>query len=374
MHICKKCKKEWAEDFAFCPFCGEKYVPEVEERDKLNADVERIKSIIPLLKSVLGSTLEEKADLLSKISEQQKVLDETTKELSEIKEMIKQNSLVPMNYPPQYGMPYPQYPAYVYPTCPPQGGVYPGGYPQGVNAPADPKKGSKNVDDALVINKDGSIADDLTASPESKSATRKMSILMILISLIGILIPCLLTIITVNDAKINGIQVIEGLFLNLTQADISSSVNEFAVYFNNVLSVGHLSTQIVWWLFLSSFVLALLCLFIDVIIGILRTIKGTTKGKFYYISFIALCLLGISVVGAVIVGKELLGVTGSILDIVEKTFRNVLEEGYGIFAGAIGARFVISFFVKGNKINKRRIRKQAKKEAKKAMKLAKQAR
>ena len=136
MNVCKICKKEIDGDFKFCPFCGSALVSNEIAPIGVNADVERIKSIMPLLKNVLSNGAAEQTEMLSKISEQQRVIDETVKELNELKEVIKQNALATVNNQqaqnaqPQaqpYGMGYP-FP-YYYPPYPPQGMMYPGMMP-----------------------------------------------------------------------------------------------------------------------------------------------------------------------------------------------------------------------------------------------------
>lgn len=363
MHKCQKCEKEWAEEFSFCPFCGEKYVPKVEEPDQVAADVERIKSIIPILKNVLGGVNEEKAELLSKISEQQKVLDETVKELTELKEIIKQNALVPMNYHPQFGpMPYPQYPAYVYPSYVPQGGAYPaqGGasYPQANNPASQPSQQDKVIENAIVVDKDKqeTVLNKDESKPQSKVSTRIMSFLMFIISLVGIIIPCFVAFVTVGEVSYTGVDLFSQILANSEELIKSMS-----------------TTSIIFWMFVASFALALICLFADVIFGVIRLIRGKTKGRFYYTSFFALGFLVINLIGIMLIGKDVLELT-AITDIVNKTFRNVLEAGYFVFLFAVILRFVTALFVKCTRISKRKLKKQARKEAKKALKLEKQAR
>ena len=158
MNSCKVCGKELKGDYAYCPYCGATLSS--VSKDTIS-DVDRIKSVLPLLKNALAGANSEQVELLTKISEQQKVIDETVKELSELKEIIKQNALMPIGnqngqngqngqqaYPNMYPFPY------FYPTYMPQGVVYPGQMPMGApvqDVPTAPVQNENEIQDAIVV-------------------------------------------------------------------------------------------------------------------------------------------------------------------------------------------------------------------------------
>ena len=392
MNFCKVCGKQIGGEYTFCPFCGAT-IEKIAQSSDVNADVERIKSVLPLLKNALNGANEEKSELLSKIAEQQKMLDDTVKELTELKEIIKQNALIPMGQnqqqgqnnqgmqPPPYGMyPYP----YFYPAYMPQGMMFPGQMPMQPMQEEQVQQNdgvSTNIEQAIVVEPVEEVEETSeqkqtnetskeekveTKEPKGKLRARILSFILMLFAMVGIAIPFILPMFGTVNGELNGMYVLDAMIYTMsgTVTSIIPDFNGFAIAFNEVITTTEFGLlHVVYWAFIGGFALTILLLFVNVIFGFVRVATGKTKGRFYFLDYITFATYLISVLGFVFVTGLEYFETG-ILSTVLWVFNNIMLIGYYGVGVAILARIILSFFVKRTKISKRQAKKQAKKETK----------
>ncbi len=401
MRFCKNCEKELNGDYEFCPFCGTK-VEKVKELPS-NPDVDRINALIPVLKTMLGSGEQEKAELKEIITQQQKMLDDTVKELAELKETIKQNSLAltnGYNAPYPYGpmMPYPQYaPTYVYPNYVPSAYAQPpypaqgSPYPQPAPEPAPERNNgsfekeqvqtNESVDifeDNLVVKEEQNVvvvtpeAEDVPVEQKkSRLSVRILSFIMMILSLGAVAGAFVLAYVDIKSSGVsfnfNGVDVVDAIIYNLSGGAVGGESVLSAFTSLGILVQPDITYHIAWWAFATGFMLSSILLVLDAIIGFGRIASGNTKGRFYFLPFLALVFTAIGIPGL----SMFMSASGELLDI--------LGLGAMISAGAIVLRIILSFFVRNTKkesdkyVNKK-ARKEAKKAAKREAKLERLAR
>lgn len=404
MRLCKNCKTEINDSCNFCPNCGEKVEREISP--VVSQDVERIKALIPVLKNMMSGTSEENMELVQALAEQRKMLDDTIKELTELKEEIKKSAnSVPANFMPYgqpYGpmMPYPPYGAYPYPSYVQQGGYppygaypyppYPAQAPKNESAPVEPIKEKEQeqeeaisqepiqvVSDNYFVQEDQEVSiieteeerEPVYEKKKGKLLVRVLSFIMILLSLGAIVAPFMLAMIQIPGTNyvFGGKDVLDAVIYNFTLR--GTEINSVFVGFiiDGVLRSSEVKLHIAWWAYAVSLVLVVILLVIDAIIGFVRVASGRTKGRFYWLSFVSLILCAINIVGLNIL------MTGS------GNFLKLLAMGSYVFVGAIVLRFILAFFVRNTKkespnYQSKKERKLAKKSEKKARKLEKLAR
>ena len=411
MNVCKICKKELNGDYKFCPHCGASLTTGEVASMGASADVERIKSIMPMLKSALSGASIEQAEMLSKISEQQRVIDNTLKELNELKEVIKQNALATINnqqagqnqgqgqtpygmYPFPYYYPYPMYPGMM-------AGVMPNdmAYQQQnmQSAPVDPIKDqtgyatAQNVEEAQVVESDMQNAIDVDPVNTKDSApiekpkkekkkgvkrARILSFIILILGLAGIALPFVLNMFTfvseTAGAKIcNGMNVIDALvyaFTNTNGAPIAimTEINPLRVEFITAISTEFNIIHVAYWAFVGGFALTLLITFINVLFGFVRIASGKTKGRIYFLDFLAVFTYILSVAGLIYV----IGTTTTVTDptlcmfdeigIVESAkwvITNAMHIGYYALGAALVLRIFFALFIKRTRIKKKKAKK-----------------
>ncbi len=407
MRLCKNCKTEINDSCNFCPNCGEKVEREISP--VVSQDVERIKALIPVLKNMMSGTSEENMELVQALAEQRKMLDDTIKELTELKEEIKKSANnVPANFMPYgqpYGpmMPYPPYGAYPYPSYVQQGGYppygaypyppYPAQAPKNESAPVEPSKEKEQeqeeaisqepiqvVSDNYFVQEDQEVSiieteedrEPVYKKKKGRLLVRILSFIMILLSLGAIVAPFMLPIVEFgSETKFAfcGKDVLDTIIYNFTLrgTEIQHVPSLVDYIINYVLRAEDITLHIAWWAYAVSLVLVVILLVIDAIIGFVRVASGRTKGRFYWLSFVSFILCAINIVGLNIL------MTGS------GNFLKLLAMGSYVFVGAIVLRFVLAFFVRNTKkespnYQSKKERKLAKKSEKKARKLEKLAR
>ncbi|MBR7110994.1 MAG: hypothetical protein IKC83_03880 [Clostridia bacterium] len=430
MNVCKICKKEIDGDFKFCPFCGSALVSNEIAPIGVNADVERIKSIMPLLKNVLSNGAAEQTEMLSKISEQQRVIDETVKELNELKEVIKQNALATVNNQqaqnaqPQaqpYGMGYP-FP-YYYPPYPPQGMMYPGMMPgapgsdamyqqmqQNMTPPTNltdaPVQNQENVQTEPIVQETvsdsqgtivvDSIAEDKnieisqieekkeenaenSEKPKNFFRARILSFIILILGLAGIALPFVMNTFTfvseyAGGNVCRGMHIIDALVYALTyggaEVKILTEISPLRVEFINAIGGEFGIMHVAYWAFVGGFSMTLLLLFVNAIFGFVRVASGKTKGRFYFLDYLAIAVYVLSFVGFIyVVGNttfvsaeselvmfEEIGIVASSKWVLE----NVVHIGYYALGAILVLRVILAFFVKRTKDKKNQLKKDKK--------------
>lgn len=430
MNVCKICKKEIDGDFKFCPFCGSALVSNEIAPIGVNADVERIKSIMPLLKNVLSNGAAEQTEMLSKISEQQRVIDETVKELNQLKEVIKQNALATVNNQqaqnaqPQaqpYGMGYP-FP-YYYPPYPPQGMMYPGMMPGAPGSDAMYQQMQQNMTpptnltDASVQKQENvqtepivqetvsdsqetividSIAEDKkieisqieekkeenaenSEKPKNFFRARILSFIILILGLAGIALPFVMNTFTfvseyAGGNVCRGMHIIDALVYALTyggaEVKILTEISPLRVEFINAIGSEFGIMHVAYWAFVGGFSMTLLLLFVNAIFGFVRVASGKTKGRFYFLDYLAIAVYVLSFVGFIyVVGNttfvsaeselvmfEEIGIVASSKWVLE----NVVHIGYYALGAILVLRVVLAFFVKRTKDKKNQLKKDKK--------------
>lgn len=430
MNVCKICKKEIDGDFKFCPFCGSALVSNEIAPIGVNADVERIKSIMPLLKNVLSNGAAEQTEMLSKISEQQRVIDETVKELNQLKEVIKQNALATVNNQqaqnaqPQaqpYGMGYP-FP-YYYPPYPPQGMMYPGMMPgapgsdamyqqmqQNMTPPTNltdaPVQNQENVQTEPIVQETvsdsqetiviDSIAEDKnieisqieekkeenaekSEKPKNFFRARILSFIILILGLAGIALPFVMNTFTfvseyAGGNVCRGMHIIDALVYALTyggaEVKILTEISPLRVEFINAIGGEFGIMHVAYWAFVGGFSMTLLLLFVNAIFGFVRVASGKTKGRFYFLDYLAIAVYVLSFVGFIyVVGNttfvsaeselvmfEEIGIVASSKWVLE----NVVHIGYYALGAILVLRVILAFFVKRTKDKKNQLKKDKK--------------
>jgi hypothetical protein len=335
------------------------------------------------LRLALNGESEEKAELMNKISEQQKALDDTIKELNELKESIKSGSAQAdgANAPFMQGMPYP-YPGYPYPPYPypPYPGYPPYPYPpQQTNV--DESQANSNPVQAVDQNKAnepapiydntsdlGKTNEEIMADIEAeerrsgKTTVRALSFVLLFLALACIVIPFLLPIIGFTfpegEVVIKGIHLADATVFVLTGGEkYLMSSNWLADFVVESLALDYTTMHVAIWTFLGSFFLLMLSLLFEVLLGFIRVATGNTKGRFYFSSLFSLFVLTVNAFSAFIVAR------GTDISLIVEFVTGYMRLGYYALFGILVARMFIALFVKRTRISRRERRQEAIRQA-----------